>query len=104
MSALRQAIVNIALGRELPLQPHDDSSLNPILNREPPEPPEPTHDEADVLDISAYNLAGELADLIGDGTISDDGDGNTIIDLDGTNSIQLNGVTTADLTDANFIL
>ena len=27
-----------------------------------------------------------------------------IIDLDGTNSIQLNGVTTADLTDANFIL
>lgn len=47
MSALRQALVDIALGRELPLQPHDDSSLNPILNREPPEP---THDEADVLE------------------------------------------------------
>lgn len=47
MSALRNALVNIALGRELPLQPADDTSLNPILNREPPEP---THDDADVME------------------------------------------------------
>ena len=47
MSALRNALVSIALGRELPLQPADDSSLNPILSREAPEP---THDDADVME------------------------------------------------------
>lgn len=48
MQSLTAAIVNIALqGRERPLQPFDDSSLNPRLNREPPEP---VHTEADVLE------------------------------------------------------
>lgn len=47
MSALRNVLFSIALGRELPLQPADSSSLNPILNREPAEP---THDDADVME------------------------------------------------------
>ena len=70
-----------------------------------------SNDDTDVLDLSAYGLEGEFADLVDDGTITNDNNGtfwtwddSVDIDLGGGNSIRLENVSLFELDDANFIL
>ena len=60
-------------------------------------------DQEDVIDLRAFNLSGQLSDLIADGTITNSG-GNVVIETGDDSSITIYNTQTADLHANDFLL